>query len=270
MVRESRALGKYELPPKLPMSDAARLAVKIVGQFRDSTFGEASLASALGHSNSTGGAYNQKVADLRKYGVITGRAPTLAAGSIAQAIFGDRPGEKERALHEMLTGIPLFKVLYDHYGEKLPDDVDLTTYLLHVTGAVRPDVEGALASLREAYRDACSTVPAMPGGTKSTLPAPSFGQGAGASATQMQVGGSGRFTSTTPEYEFWVADDSGAITDLIELLDTHRKALDRKQRAGPKSHIHDAGSGALRSVTSPSGGEASSDKRQNPDPVGSI
>jgi hypothetical protein len=235
MARESRALGKYELPPKLSMSEAARIAAKIVGQFRDSNFSEDALASALGHANSTGGAYNQKVADLRKYGVIVGRAPSLAAGPIAQAIYADRPGEKERALHEMLAGIPLFKALYDQYGEKLPDDGDLTTYLLHFTGAGRPDIEGTLASLREAYRDACSTIPAMPGGTKSTSPTSQFRHGLATDHVRHPAATNDRFTSTTSEYEFWVTDDAGAIADLIDLLDTHKKALDRKHKAGTKS-----------------------------------
>jgi hypothetical protein len=217
------------------MSEAAKAAAAIVGHFRDQPFSDEALASALGYGAVNGGAFRQKIADLRKYGVVTGRGSQLAAGPIAQSIYADRPGERAKALAEMLENIPLFKALRDQFGDKVPDDHVLVTALLNITNAPRPDIESSLVMLRDSYKDARGTIPAMSGSMKATGSAGQLGHRMeGAMSRGAETGGS-RFSSTTEDYEFTVADDMEAIDSLIDQLQSRRKALERKRHSTPRA-----------------------------------
>lgn len=240
------------------MSEAVKAATTIVRHFRDGSFTDDALANALGYGAVQGGAFRQRVADLRKYGLITGRGSQLGAGPIAQAIFADHPGDREKALHDMMSNISLFKALYDHFGDKFPDDNNLMTVLLNITGAARPDIEGSLVMLRDAYKDACSTLPTMSGGTKPMAAGPSFGRGPG--DVRAQPTGGDRFASSTTDYEFSVADDTDAIDSLIDQLQSRKKALERKQKSAPKVHGPDGAVVAGRNVTALAGGTPPAEK----------
>lgn len=260
MPRESRALGKYELPPNMPMSKAVKDALTIGGHFRDQAFSIEALASALGYGSAKSGTFHQRAADLRKYGVVTGRGSQLAAGPLAQAIYNDRPGERAKALREMMESISLFKALYDKFGDKLPDDQTLTTALIQITDAGRPDVERSLVTCRDAYTDALSTVPAMPGGMKSVGAPPSFGGGLGEGSSRGMEADSGRFTSSTPDGQYSVVADLDAIDSMIDHLQSDRKALERKHKTGHKPSGSDGSGGASRNVTPASGGSSPAEK----------
>lgn len=257
MPRESRVLGKYELPPSMPMSKAMKDALTVVGHFRDQAFSNEALASALGYSSAKSGPFHQRIADLRKYGVLTGRGSQLTACPLAQAIYNDRPGERAKALREMMESIPLFKALYEKFGDKLPDDQTLTTALIQITDAGRPDVEGCLVMLREAYTDALSTVPAMPGGMKPVGATPSLGGGLGEGSFRGMEADGGRFTSSTPDGQYSVVADIDAIDSMIDHLQSDKKALERKLKSGHKPSDSE---GAGRNVTPPSGGSSPAEK----------
>jgi len=234
MTRKARVLGSFELPPRLPMSEAVQLAKIIAERFKSGEFTDEALASALGHGAAKSGAFRQKVADLRKYGVVDGRGATLRASASALALYADHPGDTERAAKEMLQNVPIFKAMFEQFGAKVPDDQTLVPALLNLTKAPRPEVEQNAGMLRDLYRDACGTIPAMPSGAGSSNGgSPSTLGGLGAS-TGSGAGAGDRFASRTAEYEFSVADDPDTIESVIEQLQARKRSLERhKPVAGP-------------------------------------
>jgi hypothetical protein len=113
------SLGSMDFP-ETTISDAAELAKKIAQSFRTNEFSKESLAAALGYKNAVSGAFNQRLADLRKYGIVEGRGDRLRATNLSQRLAAPAPGEYEHSIQEMLEAIPLFRALHEHFAGSLP------------------------------------------------------------------------------------------------------------------------------------------------------
>lgn len=220
------------------MSEAVQLAKTIAEHFKGNEFTDEALASALGHGAAKSGAFRQKVADLRKFGIVDGRGATLRASSIAQSLYADHPGDGENATKAMLQKIPIFKAIYDQFGGQVPDDRVLIPALLNITGAPRPEVEREAAKLRELYKDASGMVSSMPSGPRPQGGlSPTFERGLG-TPSHGPVGGGRRFESSTEDYQFSVADEPEAIESVVEQLQARKRILERRREHGtpPSSH----------------------------------
>ncbi len=229
MARRARVLGKYELPPKMRASEAVKLAREIAARYKEAEFSDESLAAELGHDAAKSGAFRQKIADLRKYGVIVGRGAVLHASPQAMALYSDHPGEGEKAALEMMLKVPIFKAIRERVGATVPDERGMVSTLLDITGAPRPEIEREAGSIRELYTDACGTVPSMRDAGRPVNVTQPPGMGAGGSHSYHPESGVKRFESSTEDYQFSVVDELDAIESLAGQLEARKKVLERRR-----------------------------------------
>jgi hypothetical protein len=130
-------LGEMEFPLTSP-EVAASLGRKLLEQFRGRPFDAEACASALGYKSSKNGAFRQVLADLRKYGLLTGRGDALQTtellGRAASPAGAPLPGG---AVAEMMGSVPLFRELYQHYQGAVPTEEELVPTLIGLTRADR-------------------------------------------------------------------------------------------------------------------------------------
>jgi hypothetical protein len=203
-------LGKYDAPPRILLSNAVTDAKKIVARFKDNAFTDHELASALGHDTAKSGAFRQRVADLRRYGLVDGRGSTLRASATAQALYAKHPGDYEKAVSDTAFRIPLFRDLHTRFEGSIPADRDLLATLIGITGAPRPELENQLGLLAELYKNVSSTLSPM---AQSSEPANRpFERTQEPPIHGKLLKGSGE------EFEFSVLDKPEAIDRLIRRL----------------------------------------------------
>ncbi len=210
-------LGKLAMPPKMTLSDAVELGKKVVGQFGSHEFTDTGLASLLGHDTAKSGAFRQRQADLRRFGLIDGRGDKLHASMSAKTISAPGPSELSGALSQTAFRIPLYRSLHDKYKGAVPAEEDFLTTLVDLTGLARSDLMPHVKTLLGLYTDVCRTLGMAP--SVSTAPPP---RTFGGSVPQPPAGGA-RFESSAGEFSVSVVDEPEAIDRLIGLLDARKK-----------------------------------------------
>ena len=145
-------LGQHDYP-LTTVADGIENAKKIVLQFKGQSFDRKALAAALGNKSAETGAFNQRLADLRRFGVIDGRGETLQVTALAQRLaIPTNNDEFSDAVFEMMTRVPLFKLLYEHTEGKSPTEDELLATLINLTKADRASMQSAL-ELRAPFLD---------------------------------------------------------------------------------------------------------------------
>jgi hypothetical protein len=225
------SLGSMDFP-ETTISDAAELAKKIAQSFRTNEFSKESLAAALGYKNAVSGAFNQRLADLRKYGIVEGRGDRLRATNLSQRLAAPAPGEYEHSIQEMLEAIPLFRALHEHFAGSLPGEEDFFVTLLNITGADRLAVKDMMPKIRGTYSDAINRI--GPRGSQSAQervaarsPASSEQPGRGSQATSPNVAPSmssptptpGRYVMSGDEWSISIAQSMTALEAVKTLVD---------------------------------------------------
>jgi hypothetical protein len=141
-------LGDVEFPQTDP-DRAIAAGRKLAGHFRGETFGVEACASALGYKSSKNGAFRQLLADLRKFGLVSGRGDTLRATELLQRLTVPRSGaEFAEAKDEMMNSVPLFRDLSQTYGPSVPTESDLTAALIQMTEADRLQIRAWVPRIR--------------------------------------------------------------------------------------------------------------------------
>jgi hypothetical protein len=225
MARTSK-LGKFEMPPKMSMSEAIGFAKKAVHQFRSAEFTDSGLASLFGHETAKSGAFRQRQADLRRFGLIEGRGNKLKASAAAQTIYAPGPGELGGALSSVAFRIPLYSALYDKYKGSVPSEEDFLTTLVDLTGLPRSELMEHVKTLLGLYRDVCGTLGVAPPGPGAP-PTRTFER-----TDTAPPGTPARFESSAGEFTVSVVDDPEAIDRLIGLLDARKKMHPSGSRKG--------------------------------------
>lgn len=149
------SLGSMDYPDT-SVPDAIEIAKKLAQAFRSNEFSKESLAAAMGYKNAKSGSYNQRAADLKKWGLIDGRGDHLRLTSLTHKLAAPGPGEFEQAVQSMLLNVPLFRSLHEHFEGEPPGDEDLFVTLLNLTAADRLAVKESLPKIRSFYMDAAS------------------------------------------------------------------------------------------------------------------
>jgi hypothetical protein len=141
-------IGDKEFPAT-NIDTAVDSAKKIAKQFKGVPFDRKSLASALQYKSETTGAFNQLLADLRKFGLVTGRGESLQATDLVEKLAVPHD-EKEYsgAVVEAMNNVPLFRELYDHYRGAVPSEDELLTMLINISKANRVDVADTVGRIR--------------------------------------------------------------------------------------------------------------------------
>lgn len=142
------AIGDRDFPAT-NIDSAVDSAKKIAVQFKGQPFDRKALATALKYKSDATGAFNQILADLRKFGLVSGRGETLQATDLVQRLAVPRDdSEYATAVVETMNSVPLFRELYDHYQGALPTDDDLLATLINTTKADRIAVQNIVPRIR--------------------------------------------------------------------------------------------------------------------------
>ena len=117
-------IGNKSVPTtRLPESIEA--VKTIYGKFGSKEIDDETVSSLLGHSTSRSGAYKQKVADMRSFGLIDPRGNIRVTERGRKVSYPNNQTEEQEALIDAIREIELWKFIYDKYTKKgltLPSD----------------------------------------------------------------------------------------------------------------------------------------------------
>jgi len=154
------SIGQYEYPA-MNVATAIDAAKKVATQFKGQPFDRVPLAAALGYKTAGSGAFNQTLADLRRFGVVDGRGDSMQVSALAQKLAV--PTSKEEyagVVLELINRVPLFKALYEHYSGSAPSEEDLLATLINLTKAERTEVQGVVGRVRANFVSGLSALSA--------------------------------------------------------------------------------------------------------------
>ena len=180
-------IGTLEYPDT-SIDDVIESAKKIARQFKSAEFDRAALAAALGYKNARSGTFNARLADLRRFGIVDGRADGIRATDLAQRIAAPATqDEYAAAVSEAAFRIPLYKVLYEHYQGETPSEEDLFATLLNITKADRIDAQKQAGRIKTLFGEVVSRAEVTAIGTAPR----SHGTPAPGTRTRLPQAGSG-------------------------------------------------------------------------------
>lgn len=115
-------VGEYKYPGDLGPDEAEEWMDTLVFSFGNRAEDEDSFANEVGHASADSGSFRRKVADARKYGLMTPRG-TLEATELGKRLADPRD-ERERAevIAEMLENVDLLKDIYEDLDGGTEDD----------------------------------------------------------------------------------------------------------------------------------------------------
>lgn len=109
--------------PVVPLSEAVQVLRKAGKYGFDHTL--ASFASAMGHTSTNSGAFRQRLAAFRDWGLITGRGDTVTMTEVARVLaVSTDEGEVRQALQEAFHNCQVFNGLYEQMAKGEPIDRD--------------------------------------------------------------------------------------------------------------------------------------------------
>lgn len=132
------SLGDYEFPDLDP-SEAEKIATELVNTFGGEPNNENNFAQAIGHSTANSGAFNSKMADMRRYGLLESRG--LRATDLARSLANPKDDQERRsAMFEMFRNIDLLDELYGELEGERPQG-ELWVILAELTGTERNEAK---------------------------------------------------------------------------------------------------------------------------------
>jgi len=149
------SIGSFDCP-----ETKVDIAIKSVEIFKDKLQGKASspdaLAGVWGHKSGKSGAFLQKLADLRRYGLITNRGLELTplGEKIAKPI---NENELNENLKKMIFNIDLWKKIFEKLGGKMPSQ-DFWIMLHEVAGVDRGLAQKEAEKISKLYVDAITKI----------------------------------------------------------------------------------------------------------------
>lgn len=148
-------IGSYTYP-NTGIEEAIDMARKVATTLGGEDFDRGSLAAALGYQNPTSGSFNNRMADLKRYGILEGRGSSIRITELAHKLAAPGPGEFSQAVGELVMNIPLFKALYDRFGNRLLSQDEIYPVLMNVTKADRIEIQKQIGDIRKLYAEGIS------------------------------------------------------------------------------------------------------------------
>jgi hypothetical protein len=128
-------------------------AVKVLyGKFGTKEIDDETASRLLGHTTSRSGAYIQKRADLRAFGLIEPRGPIKVTEIGRKVSYPNNTKEEQEGLIQAIMNIELWKLIYEKYTKKgltLPSD--FWTDIREWTGLPPEEAKKAAEIVRKAY-----------------------------------------------------------------------------------------------------------------------
>ncbi len=155
-------VGSYDIPLfRLPaLLDDAKT---IYDQFPTEEVKDMEMvAKLLKHKTASSGAFRQKRADLRAYGLIEGHGG-IKVSDLAKRIAypkPDNPKDRAEAYKEAVLRIPLWKDFFSKWGTSIPKD-QFWAQLAKMTGLEAPQAQKIEETVRNAYQVDIRDIPAQ-------------------------------------------------------------------------------------------------------------
>lgn len=138
-----------QIIPNNTLKDLVGETKKLYDTYKRNDFNKTDIAYSLGQSINSG-ALMQKIADMKVYGLLSGRGERFVVTPLGEkATYGD-PTEKTQAILTLLKNVPLWSILYDKYPHDIKEE-GFTGLLSKLTNAPHPDSEKNSVKLRNHY-----------------------------------------------------------------------------------------------------------------------
>lgn len=144
-------LGSYAYPER-KIDDVLEAIRSIRDKLKGNMASIDTIAVALGYKGANNGAFQHKLNDLRKYGLIEGRGKDMGLSDLAKRILVQKD---LKDIREMVFHMPLWKGLYDKFGA---NPTDFSTALKSVTGADILEIDAVKDTVSKLYIDAVSKI----------------------------------------------------------------------------------------------------------------
>jgi len=120
------------------------------------------VAKLLNHKSAQSGAFRQKLADLRAYGLIEGRGGVKVSDLARRITYPDPNNPKERvdAYKDAVLRIPLWKDFWSKWGTTPPKD-QFWAQLTKIAGLEAPQAQSVQEEVRNAYLTDIRDIPAQ-------------------------------------------------------------------------------------------------------------
>lgn len=142
-------IGEEKIPDLAPQ-DAIEIAEILVNQFDGEPPNEGAFARSIGHETANSGAFHSKLADLRKYGLLTSQG--ISATGLAYDLAN--PENKTQFYQDkfrMLHNIPLLSEFYD-YVKGVDPPISTPQVLSEISGTNVNEAHEATSKVRDLYK----------------------------------------------------------------------------------------------------------------------
>lgn len=136
--------------PEIDAQEAVKIADALVNEFGGEATSEEAFAQELGHKSTSSGAYKSKMADARKWGVVSSRGVEATELAYRLANPRDRAAEEE-ALFEMHRNVEVLRDLYEQLDGRQPP-AEFWRVLEEVTGTNPKEAKDAAPDIRGLYK----------------------------------------------------------------------------------------------------------------------
>ena len=149
-------IGQFDYPTLKP-EEAIEISTKLIKTFNGKPETENAFASAIGHKDSKSGTYIRKIADMRKYGLIS-KGQGIESTNLTEKLVNYKD-EKERqnAMKTMFQNIPLMNVLIDRLKGK-PSKDDFWIILSDIAKISREEAKNKANSVSKFYNKMLSYI----------------------------------------------------------------------------------------------------------------
>ena len=120
------------------------------------------IAKLLDHKSASSGAFRQKLADMRAYGLLEGRGGIKVSELAKKLAYPDPSNPKARteAYKEAVLRIPLWKDFFSKWGTSIPKD-QFWAQLTKIAGLEAPQAQKLEDEVRNAYQTDIRDIPSQ-------------------------------------------------------------------------------------------------------------
>lgn len=178
-------IGDYTIPKQRLYPTLVDGVKKIYDKFGGEDTELSLIADVLGHKVTSGGFF-QKLADMRAYGVITGRGKVRVTDRGKKLTYPENEVEKMQALESIIRNIPLWDAIYSKF-QLSPPDSNFWIDLRQITGVEAPEAKNKAESVRKAYMDDVKYLTPVEKPADAPTSAPQTGEAIGRSEIKVEA-----------------------------------------------------------------------------------